>query len=164
MRNAEIKYKKLILESGKGKNIKIKKTFSLITFIIAIFADFLTIYNIVRNKYDDHFIFVVMMIISFLAIMCFIYFKYLYLIEKRSRKITLYLYDIEEFMILNNVPYDKNIVFIDTNGCVLCKDYDIDLFKDWESLNIDNHTTYYDFCKLCDSENSEYVREAVRLF
>lgn len=161
MRNVEIKYKKLILESGKGKNIKIKKTFSLITFIIAIFADFLMIYNIIRNKYDDCDIFV--LIISFLAIGCFIYFKSLYLIEKRSRKITLYLYDIEEFMILNNVPYDKNIVFIDTNGCVLCKDYDIDLFKDWESLNIDNHTTYYDFCKLCDSENSEYVREAVRL-
>ena len=127
-----MKYKKMIVWSGGSEKAKTTKTNAIMYSITCVILCILHITFFTCSPYDDKtipvtlidhllfggffsLIFVIFTFGSFIAA------KDSFKNIKKNKLITLYLYDIEDFARIGEIPEDKFILFSDKNGVVLAE-------------------------------------------
>ena len=125
-----MKYKKMIVWSGGSKNARTTKTNAILEGICFIMLCILHVTAFICNLNDDktihatlgdHMFFGMFFIVllGWLTVLMFFMTKSSFKDIKKNKLIPLYLYDIEDFARIGEIPEDKFILFSDKNGVVL---------------------------------------------
>lgn len=151
-----LEYRKLKIESSAGKYRKAEKIITLIASIIGVCAEIIMVIHMIItfiNHDLEFFVELVACIIILLPISAIIS-QYMMIRKalKRNKKITLYLYKIDEFVKLMKIPSDKKIVFSDTNGAILCNICDVEFYNDYKYFN---EVSFNGICELFEKSDPE---------
>lgn len=125
-----MKYKKMTVWSGGSENAKTTKTNAILTGICFIMLCILHVTAFICNPNDDktipatigdHMLFgmLFIVILGWLTVLMFFATKNSFKDIKKNKLIPLYLYDIEDFARIGEIPEDKFILFSNKNGVVL---------------------------------------------
>lgn len=125
-----MKYKKMTVWSGGNENAKTAKTNAILEGICFIMLCILHVTAFICNPNDnktihatlgDHISFGMFFIVflGWLTVLMFFATKSSFKDIKKNKLIPLYLYDIEDFARIGEIPKDKFILFSNENGVVL---------------------------------------------
>lgn len=125
-----MKYKKMTVWSGGSENAKTTKTNTVLEGICFIVLCILHVTAFICNPNDDktipatlgdHMFFGMFFVVllGWMTVLMFFATKSSYKDIKKNKLISLYLYDIEDFARIGEIPEDKFILFSNENGVVL---------------------------------------------
>lgn len=125
-----MKYKKMTVWSGGSENAKTTKTNAILEGMCFIMLCILHVTAFIYNPNDDktihatlgdHMLFGMffIVIVGWSTVLMFFAAKSSFKDIKKNKLIPLYLYDIEDFARIGEIPEDKFILFSDENGVVL---------------------------------------------
>ena len=147
-----MKYKKMTVWSGGSENAKTAKTNAILEGICFIMLCILRVTAFICNPNDnktihatlgDHIFFGMFFIVflGWLTVLMFFATKSSFKDIKKNKLIPLYLYDIEDFARIGEIPEDKFILFSNENGVVLADKE----FKDESRTFSFGVKSYYEF-------------------
>lgn len=157
-----MKYKKMTVWSGGSENAKTTKTNAIGYSICFILLCVLHVISFICNPNDDktvpvtlgtHIMFGMMLVglIGWLTVLMFFAAKSSFKDIKNNKLISLYLYKIEDFAKIGEIPEDKFILFSDNTGVVLADKKDR-----YESMTFSSGAKYfYEFEKYYDKNAVE---------
>lgn len=157
-----MKYKKMTVWSGGSKKAKTTKTNTIMYSIMFVMLCILHITVFVCNPYDDktipvtiidHLLFggLLSLIFGIFTFGSFILAKDSFKDIKKNKLIPLYLYDIEDFAKIGEIPEDKFILFSDKRGVVLAEKE----FEDESRIFSFGTKYYYEFEEYYDKYAEE---------